>query len=104
MTENISEKEKFHILENMTQNELEDAEILKFSGINELFEYLYDEYTSKEDLIADMTADMKRQIVQNHYSERVIENSGEYFYSSEFDNVDFEELSTNQEDNEISIQ
>lgn len=98
----LSDKEKFDILNNMSEDELEDADVLKFRDINKLFEYLYDEYTTKADLIADMTEDMKRQIVQNHYDERVIESGGEYFYSTEMGNVDFGE-DTEETDMDISV-
>jgi len=87
----MSDSEIFDILDSMSNDELDDAEVQKFSNINELFDYLYDEYTTKEDLIADMTEDMKCQIVRNHYAERIVENNGEYFYSTEFGSMDFDE-------------
>lgn len=87
----MSDRKVFDILDSMSDDELDDAEVQKFGNINELFDYLYDEYTTKEDLIADMTEDMKRQIVRNHYAERIVENNGEYFYSTEFGGMDFDE-------------
>ena len=87
----MQNREIFDILDSMSNDELDDAEVHKFGNINELFSYLYDEYTTKEDLIADMTEDMKRQIVKNHYAERIVENNGEYFYSTEFGSINFDE-------------
>ncbi len=87
----MQNKDIFDILDSMSNDELDDAEVRKFDNINELFAYLYDEYTTKEDLIKDMTEDMKRQIVHNHYDERIIENDGEYFYSTEFGDINFDE-------------
>lgn len=84
-------REIFDILDNMSNDELDDVEVQKFGNINELFAYLYDEYTTKKDLIDDMTEDMKRQIVHNHYAERIVENEGEYFYSTEFGIINFDE-------------
>ncbi len=84
-------REIFDILDNISNDELDDVEVQKFGNINELFAYLYDEYTTKEDLIDDMTEDMKRQIVHNHYAERIVENKGEYFYSTEFGSINFDE-------------
>ena len=87
----MQNREIFDILDSMSNDERDEAEVQKFSNINELFAYLYDEYTTKEDLINDMTEDMKRQIVRNHYDERIVENHGEYFYSTEFDKMNFDE-------------
>lgn len=87
----MQNKEIFNILDSMSSDKLDDAEVQKFGNINELFAYLYDEYTTKEDLINDMTEDMKRQIVRNHYDERIVENNGEYFYSTEFGGINFDE-------------
>ncbi len=87
----MKNREIFDILDSMSNDELDDAEVQKFGNINELFAYLYDEYTTKEDLINDMTEDMKRQIVRNHYDERIVENNGEYFYSTEFGDIDFDD-------------
>lgn len=87
----MQNREIFDILDSMFNDELDEAEVQKFGNINELFAYLYDEYTTKEDLINDMTEDMKRQIVHNHYDERIVENNGEYFYSTEFGGINFDE-------------
>lgn len=87
----MQNQEMFDVLDSMSNDELDDAEVQKFSNINELFAYLYDEYTTKEDLINDMNEDMKRQIVRNYYDERIIENNGEYFYSTEFGDINFDE-------------
>lgn len=41
--------------------------------------------------LSERRADKKRQIVRNHYTERIVENNDEIFLQHEFGGMDFDE-------------
>ena len=45
------------------QNILDENNIIKFDGISEIFDFIYDEDWTKEEIIEQLTDDMKKQLV-----------------------------------------
>lgn len=78
----------FGKLNSLSEDKLDENEIMKFNSFDELFDFMYDEYTTKKDLINDMSDSMKRQILCDKYHERIVGNGSTFFYSTNnFGNV-----------------
>lgn len=84
----------FHDLQSMSEDELYEKDTLKFESFEELFDYIYDENTSKEDIINDMSEKMKKELITNNYSDRIITDGKTFYYNSD----DFSDFDIQQHD------
>ena len=84
----------FHDLQSMSEDELYEKDTLKFESFEELFDYIYDENTSKEDIINDMSEKMKKELITNNYSDRIITDGKNFYYNSD----DFSDFDIQQHD------
>lgn len=78
----------------MSEDELYEKDTLKFESFEELFDYIYDENTSKEDIINDMSEKMKKELITNNYSDRIITDGKTFYYNSD----DFSDFDIQQHD------
>lgn len=63
------------------QNILDENNIIKFHGISEIFDFIYDEDWTKEEIIEQLTDDMKKQLVLKNENVRIDEEN--YYYGSD---------------------
>lgn len=78
----------------MDQDDLCEYGIVKFDSFEELFDYIYDENTGKEDIINDMSDKMKKELINNNYSDRIMSDGKAFYYNSD----DFSELQIQRHD------
>ena len=96
----VSGVDSFHIvtlideMRTMGQDELCEYGIIKFDSFEELFDYIYDENTDKEDIINDMSDKMKKELINNNYSDRIMSDGKAFYYNSD----DFSELQIQRHD------
>lgn len=63
------------------QNILDENNIIKFDGISEIFDFIYDEDWTKEEIIEQLTDDMKKQLVLKNENVRIDEEN--YYYGTD---------------------
>lgn len=91
----------FHDLQSMSEDELYEKDTLKFESFEELFDYIYDENTSKEDIINDMSEEMKKELITNNYSDRIITDGKTFYYNSDdFSDFPIQQNETNEDESQ----
>lgn len=91
-------------LRNMNEEELDDHDILKFDSFEELFDHIYDENTDKEDIINDMSEKMKKELIDENYSERIMTDGKTFYYNSEnFSDLNIQQDEPDTEESEGEI-
>lgn len=63
------------------QNILGENNIIKFDGISEIFDFIYDEDWTKDEIIEQLTDDMKKQLVLKNENVRIDEEN--YYYGTD---------------------
>lgn len=86
-------------LEKIPLKILEDYNILKFNNINEIFNFLFDEDLTKEDIIAMLSDKIKEELVL--LNENVIKNNDKFYYGQDIHSLE-EDFKKSEIENNIN--